>query len=190
MGNNVNNVSTGKPNVSGSIYYGPLTATIPTDAETELDEAFVCVGYISEDGVENDNTINTNDIKAWGGDIVLKPVTESTDDFKFTMIESKNVDALKAYFGEDNVTVDPDTGAITIDKTSADLPKQAWVIDQVLNDGRLKRLVIPNGQVTNRETITYKDEEAVGLGVTVTAYPYSGNKTHKEYIQGDITPSI
>ena len=184
MNNNVNNVTTGKPNVSGSVYYGPLTATLPTDATTALAESFVCVGYISDDGVENDNSIDVAKTKAWGGDTVHSSVTESTDDFKLTMIESLNGDALKAYFGDDNVSVNNATGAVTIHKTGKDMPKKAWVIDEALEGGRAKRIVIPNGQVTSRESIVYKDDDVVGLGITISAYPNSDGQTLHEYIEG------
>lgn len=185
MPNNVNNVTTGKPNILGSVFVGDTSATLPTDANTALDAGFKCVGYISDNGVENDNSITIQKIKAWGGDTVLSSVTESNDDFKFAMLEGTNVDALKSYYGDDNVLVDPETGNITIHKTGKDLPHKAWVIDQILNSGRLKRIVIPDGQVTARDTISYKDEEAVILGITITAYPNSSGQTHHEYIEGE-----
>ena len=54
------NVSTGKPKVAGSIYRALRTAglTIPTDATTALASAFKCLGYISEDGLKNNNNID------------------------------------------------------------------------------------------------------------------------------------
>lgn len=184
MENNAKNVSTGKPNVAGAISYAPTTATLPTDATTALDEAFKCTGYISDGGLENDESITVNHIKAWGGNIVHSSTTEAKDDFKFVMLECTNVDALKAYFGDDNVSVDGETGAITISKTSEDLPRKAWAFDMVLSDERAKRVVIPDGQVTAKETISYKDADAVGYGITITAYPDSNGKTHYEYIEG------
>ena len=43
MANTATNVSTGKPNISGAVYVAPMTATLPTDATTALDAAFVCI---------------------------------------------------------------------------------------------------------------------------------------------------
>ena len=49
------NVTFSKPgasaNKSGYIWVAPLGTTIPTDATTELDAAFVGLGYLSEDGL-------------------------------------------------------------------------------------------------------------------------------------------
>ena len=94
---------------------------------------------------------------------------------------SLNTNALKAYFGDTNVTGDLATG-ITINANSKELPEKAWVVDMILR-GALKRIVIPCGKVTTTESITYSDGEAVGLGITVAAYPDSSGNTHYEYIK-------
>ncbi len=50
MGNDAKNVSVGKPLATGAIFVAPIGTTAPTDAKTALNEAFKCVGYVSEDG--------------------------------------------------------------------------------------------------------------------------------------------
>ena len=48
--NNQANVSAGKGVKGGYIFSAPVGTTLPTDIDTELDEAFKCLGFISEDG--------------------------------------------------------------------------------------------------------------------------------------------
>lgn len=178
----VNNVSAGKPKVGGAVSVGATTLVLPTDATTALAEGFANLGYCSEDGLTNAQERSSDDIRAWGGDLVLNIQTEYTDTFKFTLIESLDVNVLKAYYGDENVTGTLAVG-ITINANSDELPEKAWVIDMVMRKGALKRVVIPRGKVTETDEISYTDSGAVGYGLTITAYPDASGNTHYEYIK-------
>jgi len=174
------NVSVGKPKVGGAIYIAPKGTTLPEDATTNLEAEFVSLGYISEDGLVNNNTPSIENVKAWGGDIVLSPTTEKPDTFQFNLIESLNVDVLKAVYGDDNVSGDLDSG-ITVKANNKVAEAHVWVVEIILN-GALKRIVIPEAQVSGMESITYVDSSAIGYNITITAYPGADGDTHKEYI--------
>lgn len=179
------NVSAAKPAVGGAISTAALGTALPTDATTKLISAFVNLGYISEDGVTNENTRETEEIKAWGGDTVASPQTEKTDKFKYTLIEVTNVDVLKEVFGSGNVTGDLSSG-IKVEVNSEELDIRVVVIDTILNNGILKRMVIPRGKIVEMSEVVYKDDEVTGYEVTVQAFPDDSDKknTHYEYIKG------
>ena len=183
MGNTATNVSTGKPNISGAVFAAPIGTTLPTDATTALDAAFVCLGYVSEDGLTNNNEMDVSAIKAWGGAIVYRSLTELDDNFALTLIESENVDVLKAVYGDANVTTDAN-GTTKVEVIAEDPQEKVWVFELALRGGKAKRIVIPDGAVTAREAITYNDSDAIGYGITVSAYPDSNGKTHSEYLEG------
>lgn len=184
MANTATNVSTGKPNISGAVYVAPLSTALPTDATTALDAAFVCLGYVSEDGLENNNELDVSEIKAWGGNIVYRSLNGLDDTFSLSLIESENVDVLKNVYGDANVTVDAN-GNVTINIVAEDPQEKIWVFELAMRGGRAKRIVIPDGAVTARETITYNDSDAVAYGITVSAYPDSTGKTHVEYLEAE-----
>lgn len=182
MGNTATNVSTGKPNISGAIYTAPLGTEIPTNPTSTLPAAYTCLGYVSEDGLENSNEMDVSAIKAWGGMIVYRSLTELDDSFSFSLIESENIDVLKAVYGSDNVTTSG-SGDIIVNVKADDPQERIWVFELSLRGGRAKRIVIPDGAVTSRETITYNDSDAIAYGITVSAYPDASGNTHKEYLE-------
>ena len=180
--NNAANVSVGKPKAAGAISWAPLGTTLPTNATTTLNSSFKPLGYVSEDGVTNSNSVSSESIKAWGGDIVLTPQTEKTDTFAFTLLETLNEDVVKAIYGASNVSGTIATG-LTINANSEELSAACWVIDMVLTGDTSKRIVIPNGKISELGDIVYRDNEAIGYNPTITALPDTDGNTHYEYIK-------
>lgn len=183
--NNSQNVTVGKPLVNGAVFRAVLGTTLPTTATETLNAAFANVGYISDAGVVNSNSPSSNNIKAWGGDVVLTTLEEKPDTFQFTMIEAKNIEVLKAVYGDANVSGDLSTG-LHVSANSTQQPNCSWVIDQVLRDGTKKRIVLPDAAITAVGDITYADNAAVGYQTTLACFPDSSGNTHHEYI---INPS-
>lgn len=187
MANDATKVSTGKPKKGGAIYRAPFGTSVPESAVDAL-TSFVQLGYVSEAGVVNSNSPESDTTKAWGGDIVLNLQTGKDDTFHFTLIESLNEDVLKTIYGTSNVkeiTVGESTDAHTetmITANSDDQENAAWVIDMILGE-KLKRIVIPNGKITELGDITYSDSDAIGYEITISAVPDEDGNTHYEYIK-------
>ena len=186
---NTSDVRVGAPDQSttGAILHAPVGTALPTLSSitktgVTYNQAFTGNEYVSEDGLTNDNSPESDDIKAWGGETVLTVQSSKDDKFGFTLIEALNADVLKTVYGDANVTGALATG-ITVKANTKDLTEYVWAIDMVLRGGALKRIVIPNGKVAEVGTITYADGDAVGYEVTLGTAPDTDGNTHYEYIQ-------
>ena len=179
-----NNVTAAKPKTGGAVAVAAAGTTLPTDATTALAAAFTQLGYISDNGLTNSNSISSESVKAWGGDEVLVTYGGREDTFSFTLLEATNVDVLKQVFGSSNVSGTL-AGGITISaKSNLELPEQVWAIDMILKDNSVKRIVIPAGRVTDIGDVSYTDNDAVGYEITISASADASGNTHYEYIKG------
>src|SRR5690625_5009193 len=179
---NALNVTTAKPKVGGAIYTAPIGTTLPTNATSDLSNDFKSLGYVSEDGLTNENTPESENIKAWGGDTVASVQTNKEHKFTYTLIEALNINVLKQVFGPDNIDGDLDTG-ITIKVNNKELQEHVVVIDMIMRGNILKRIVIPAGKVAEVGEVSYKYDEAVGYETTLECIPDEEGNTHYEYIQ-------
>lgn len=181
MANDSTKVSFGKPKSTGAVYVAPYGTVLPTTAWQTLNAAFKGLGYVSEDGLVNGIETDVADIKAWGGDLVLSGQTNFKEMFTVNLIET-NADALKLFYGDSNVTVEAN-GSITVKQNSVPLPNISVVFELVMTGGRIKRIVVPNAQLSDRSgEITYVDGEAITYPAVFVAFPDANGDSHKEYI--------
>lgn len=160
-------VLVGKPLVSGGVYRAPLGSTLPTDSSTALDAAFKGVGYVVYGGVTQAIGASTTPLKAWGGSVVRVLQTEHNLTYALGLMQT-NATNMAIYYGDDSTTGDLTAGLVT-KVTAAELEHGAWVIE--LKDGDYRgRVVIEDGQVTERGDVVYQDEDAAVLPITITAF--------------------
>jgi hypothetical protein len=163
MANTADNVVVG---VTGSVYVGPTTATAPTSSTATL-TGFTDLGYVSSDGVTFTTDKSTTQIRAWqNADLVRESITEGTVTYGFTLLETTQ-DAIEAYFGGTltggKIEVNPvNTGG-----------RKSFVID-VIDGAKAIRHYVPSGEILSVEAQQIQNGEAVGYGLTVTAYASAG----------------
>lgn len=184
------NVTFSKPgassNKSGYIWVAPLGTTIPTDATSELDVAFVGLGYLSEDGLTEPAAFEPGDaIVAAGGDTVAQADPTFSKTWTGTCIEALNEDLLKVAYGSANVTVKPASsagGSITVKEQAGEVEHHVIVIDEVLKGGRKRRNVMADATFLITGDIRHVHTALVNFEFTINAYPTADQPAQTHYI--------
>lgn len=185
------NVTFSKPgasaNKSGYIWVAPLGTTLPTDATTELDGAFVGLGYLSEDGLTEPASYEAGDaIVAAGGDTVAQADPTFSKTWTGTCIEALNEDLIKVAYGSRNVTVTPASGGkdgtITVKEQADSLEHHVIVIDEMLKGGRKRRNVMADATFLITGDISHVHTALVNFEFTINAYPTATQPAQTQYI--------
>ena len=179
MANNAQNVSVGKPQAAGGIYSADVDAVKPTDATTPL-VGFDGLGFVSDEGLTNSIEMDNADIGAWGGQTVLTVRTSRSETFSWTFIETNPL-VLAEVYGQENVTVGTG-GELTILHNNNELPQRQYVFEILLTGGRVKRICVPLGKITEVGDVVYVDGEPIGYTVTLATSPDAAGNTVYEYI--------
>lgn len=175
-------ITIAKPkSVTGGLTFAPANTAPPTDAKTALAVAFKPFGYISEDGVTLSEDATDEDIIVWGGMKVRKVRSQFSATISFRVMSTRDVDVLKACFGDANVTGSGTTLAV---KHGAAIPsKKVYTIETVDEAGFSRRYVIPAGQlmVSGERNLTHAASD--GFDVTIDAAPDADGYCYYEYTE-------
>lgn len=174
--NDKDNITIGRPKVGGAIYYAPAGSTLPTDASTSLSEAYVNLGYVTEDGVTVSTAEETDMIKAWGPENVMVAQNDFGETVTYNLLETIRPAVLQYMRGAENVVIGED-GAIKSGTTGDPLPRGIIVVDTIQNNGsanpRFHRIVYGDCQITDRSgDQTYNNSDPVTFPVTITAFKF------------------
>lgn len=176
-------VTAGKPAVGGHVWRAPIGTALPATAIATLDQAFVDMGYISEDGVTNANSPESNIVNAWGGTPVLVTQTSKADTYQMTFISVMNPEVLKMRYGDDNVTGTTVTTGIAVTANAKELTDYIYVIDMIAKGNVAHRVVIPCAHPSEFGDIVYNDSDPVGYDTTLNCTADASGNTHYEYWQ-------
>lgn len=190
---NKNNVSTAKGVAGGYLFSAPIGTSVPDNWWEELDAAFECLGYVGEDGLEEETDGSSEDIKDMNGDVVGDYDEGTTETCKFTLIEISNA-AMAARYGHENVSETEDTMVVDHNWSKAK-EERAIVADLVLKNGRRWRKVIPTSTVSERGGIQINNSNVVGSELTVKYLTDASGSGCKDYFQrldetGKPTPHV
>nr|DAQ46790.1 MAG TPA: tail protein [Caudoviricetes sp.] len=182
--NNQANVSAGKGVKGGYIFSAPVGTTLPTDIKTKLDQAFKCLGFISEDGYVETVDEDSDDIVDMNGDIMDSTNSNRVESAQFTLAEIK-AETLKRMYGAANVT-DAD-GIITVKHNAESHDAFSYILELVLKNGRRWRKVVPQGKSSELDDLTVASSELCQRALTIKYMTDEHGNTCYDYYESTET---
>lgn len=171
-----NNVFTGGPNqtkVVGAVLRAPLGTPLPEAIEDVLDAAFTSSGYVTEDGLELTPDLSTTDIKDWSGAVVRRLIETFTNTLKWAHLET-NEETLSTYLGAANVEVvaaaTAEHGLQLKGRLNKDELEHTSLVFRIKDGPRRMLIVVPDGQVSKRDSLKFVATDATKWGVELTTF--------------------
>lgn len=148
--------------VVGYAYRAAANATdLPTSTTAALPAGADDLGFVSEDGVSISTDISTEYIKDWNLDPVRSLLTEHEATITFSLINWSE-EALRAYFGAQNVDTSGDEVVVTIN--SKQIAPASFIFNMKDLD-RKRRIVIPNAVIASQGELVFKKGEQTNLEI-------------------------
>lgn len=163
---------------------GDTSITYPTNASSALSADYFEIGAVTDDGISETTTQDRTDIFIWQGAALARRIPgQFTKEFKFAAAET-NLITLGVQFAGSTITQTAEGVTIAEKPPSSDV--RSWVLHGV--DGtRKQRIVIPQGEVTERGDVVWAAEDITVYEWTVSCYvDGSGNVAYRYYLDASL----
>ena len=183
MANDTNDVSNVKGVFGGYGFSAPVGTAAGTDQDVfaSLGSSWDNMGFISEDGIEEELDTDTEEIHDMNGDVIFVARQSETETLVLTLVSLTEV-AFKEWYGHDSVDASQ-TGYISIEHTAANREARAYCFELLMKDGRKWRKVVPNGVVSEVGSIVYGAGDIAGREITITCLPDADGVRMYDYIE-------
>lgn len=133
------------------------------------------LGYISEDGVTITTDTDTDDKTDWSGVTIVSPMTSYAESINVTFLEARDT-VLKTVYGDVNVSTE--SGTTTVRHNKNFTGSHLFIFDAVVSDTKVKRVVIPNGVIAERDDMEMNNSDLAGYAPTIKCLP-------SDFFEGD-----
>lgn len=139
------------------------------------------LGYIGEDGLTKTTDTSAESYKDWRGDEVASGLSEYSESVQVPFLESRE-SVLQVVFGDENVT--SSEGTTVIRRNQNFNGAHLFIFDSVVSDTKVKRTIIPNGVILERDDISENSSDLVTYTPTIKCLPSSffEGDCYREYI--------
>jgi hypothetical protein len=167
--------------VIGSNGAGWVAATgtsAPTGPTTQPLSPWEPLGAISDDGLVYGFDEDSAEFTPWGlTSPFRRTITKSIRTFKCTLWETARTTVQSVMYRIPEANLAPSGGVTSFAETASPTPDRRswWFI--VLDGSTARGFYVPQGEVSDRSDVTFKQSEMSGYEITITAYPDTAGNT-------------
>ncbi|WP_043471150.1 hypothetical protein [Kitasatospora sp. MBT66] len=158
----------------GALYKAPLGTPLPAAGVTTDLTKWTSLGTFTDDGVSHEFSEDTDEITSWQNGVVRTLVKGRKLTLKVSALESSKA-VLETFYGS-ALTAGGDSKSGVLDiKATVSRPRETYLFEWQDAVGQMWRLYIPVGQVSDVESPSFKNTEAVTWGFTLSALGNAGS---------------
>jgi len=176
---------------NGGGWVSPVGSTAPDSPLTQPLTPWEPLGAISDDGLVYGFDEDSEEFTPWGLTSPFRTmITKSVRTFQVTLWETSRVAVQSVMYRIDAADLTPDgEGLTSFAETASPVPdRRAWWF-LVMDGDTSKGFYVPQGEVSDRSDVTFKQDEMSGYEITVTAYPDAAGNTVYHTDSVPVTPA-
>lgn len=175
---------------NGGGFVADLGTTAPASPLVQPLAPWEPLGAISDDGLVYGFDEDSQEFTPWGLTSPFRTqITKSIRTFKATLWETSRVAVKSIMYRIPAADLAPVGGLTSFAETASPVPdRRAWWFI-VLDGDNASGFYVPQGEVSDRSDVTFKQDEMSGYEVTITAYPDEAGNTVYHTDSVPVTPA-
>lgn len=176
---------------NGGGWVAPTGTTAPTSPLDQPAAPWTALGAISDDGLTYGFDEDSETFTPWGLTSPFRTqITQSVRTFGLTVWETSRLAVQSLQFRIDEADLTPDgEGLTTFAETASPVPDRRAFWFVVLDGDNARGFYVPEGEISERSDVTYKQDEMSGFEWTITTYPDDAGNTVYHVDKLPVTPA-
>lgn len=165
---------------NGGGWVADVGTTAPDSPLTQPLAPWAPLGAISDDGLVYGFDEDSQEFTPWGQTSPFRTqVTKSVRTFKLTLWETARVAVQSIMYRIPAADLAPDStsGLTTFAETASPSPDRRGWWFAVFDGDTARGFYVPEGEISDRSDVTFKQDEMSGYEITITAYPDAAGNT-------------
>lgn len=160
----------------GDVYYAPVGTVAPTNTTTAFSASWDYLGLLSEDGLTETRSQESNDYYAWGGILIRTVRTKFKRSFKVAALED-NSNVFYLLNPGSTVAI---AGAVTTRTVKTPTANPMAFAFEVKDGTITKRIIIPRGEIVEIGDVVYSENDINQREITIDVYPSAAGVLYTE----------